>query len=124
MLQHSFLKCGTIERSPDLVSGDKGTTMTRFCFRFRDEVGQETEEVELELPSCLAAIKEASRILIDMARDEIRDRTDFHLSLIVREESGLSIVESSLRYSAKRLCEDTSQPSIAEPGGIGNEGSE
>lgn len=98
--------------------------MTRFCFRFRDEVGQETEEVELELPSCLAAIKEASRILIDMARDEIRDRTDFHLSLIVREESGLSIVESSLRYSAKRLCEDTSQPSIAEPGGIGNEGSE
>ncbi|MBB4141858.1 DUF6894 family protein [Rhizobium rhizoryzae] len=88
--------------------------MTRFCFRFRDEAGQETEDVELELPSCRAAVREASRILVDVARDEIRDRSHFHLSLVVREESGSSVLESSLRFNAEWLCEDVSAPSFAE----------
>ena len=97
--------------------------MTRFRFRFRDEAGQETEEVELDLPSCRAAVKEASRILVDVARDEIRDRTHFHLSLVVREETGSSILESSLRYDADWLCEEPPQPSKPESGGKDNKGS-
>lgn len=97
--------------------------MTRFRFKFRDEAGQETEEVELDLPSCHAAVKEASRILVDVARDEIRDRTHFHLSLVVREETGSSILESSLRYNAEWLCEDQPQPPNAKLVCKNNEGS-
>lgn len=97
--------------------------MTRFRFRFRDEAGQETEEVELDLPSCRAAVKEASRILVDVARDEIRDRTHFHLSLVVREETGSSILESSLRYDADWLCEESPQPFNPKADGKDDKGS-
>lgn len=80
--------------------------MTRFCFNLRDEAGQETEEVAVDLPSCHAAVREASRILVDVARDEIRDRSHFKISLHVREENGTAILESQLRYTAEWLCED------------------
>lgn len=80
--------------------------MTRFSFNLRDEAGRETEEVALDLPSCHAAVREASRILVDVARDEIRDRTHFQLSLKVREENGPAILESQLRYAADWLCEE------------------
>lgn len=80
--------------------------MTRFSFDLRDEAGREGEEVALDLPSRHAAVREASRILVDVARDEIRDRTHFQLSLQVREENGPAILESQLRYAADWFCEE------------------
>lgn len=73
-----------------------------------DEADQETEDVAVDLPSPHAAVREVSRILVHVARDEIRDRSHFNISLHVRQENGAAILESQLRYTAEWLCENGS----------------
>ncbi len=80
-------------------------TMTRYLFDIHND-GLDHEPVPMELSSREDVVREAGRILADMARDEMRGSRQMSIFLNVRDETGRPVFVSSLSFMAEWLEKD------------------
>lgn len=72
--------------------------MSLYCFNLNDSRGEPIEAVAIELPSFKAVAREASRILVDVARDEMREHDQVELMLEVHDEAGKPVYSGQLTF--------------------------
>lgn len=75
--------------------------MSLYCFDLHDRNGHPIEAVAVELPSFKAVAREASRLLVDVARDEMQERDQIDLSLEVRDEFGKPVYSGRLTFRSQ-----------------------
>lgn len=77
--------------------------MTRYFFDLRNGDGQTLDEQGLELPSRDAVMQEVTRILVDVARDELPGGVGTEISVSVRTDIGKTVSVSTLMFQNQWL---------------------
>ena len=97
---------------PRLLFQNEGKSMSRYYFDLHNGDGPLRDEIGLDLPSRDRVAAEASRILSDIARDEIPTHERGVISVKVRDADGQPIILTSLSFSIEWLDnpENSQQP--------------
>ncbi|MDQ0321600.1 hypothetical protein QO002_003738 [Pararhizobium capsulatum DSM 1112] len=77
--------------------------MSRYFFELHNGDGMTRDHEGMELPSRDNILSEVSRIMLDIARDELPDRESGAVSVIVRDETGRAISIANLNFSSHWL---------------------
>lgn len=77
--------------------------MALFFFDWRDNENFEEDDEGMELPDLEAVKAEASRALIERAREEVSGQDRHSLSMEVRDESGQSVLSVVLVLEVRTL---------------------
>ncbi|WP_312366187.1 DUF6894 family protein [Ensifer sp.] len=72
--------------------------MTRYFFDLQNGDGQTLDEQGMELASREAVMQEVTRILVDIARDELPDGIGTKISVSVRTDIGEPVSVSTLTF--------------------------
>ncbi|MGH6860208.1 MAG: DUF6894 family protein [Phyllobacterium sp.] len=75
--------------------------MSRYYFDLDNGDGQTVDQEGLELPSLERASKEASRIVGDLARDEIAEVEQGTICLTIRNSKGETIARTTLTFATE-----------------------
>jgi hypothetical protein len=78
--------------------------MARFFFDWRDNENFEEDDEGMELPDLGAVKTEASRALLERARDEVPGRDQHSLSIEVRDENGRPFMSIVLVLEVQTLA--------------------
>ncbi len=82
---------------------EAGVVMTRYFFDLMNGDGQTRDDLGLELHSREAVMQEITRILVDVARDELPEGYGTEISVSVRSEEGKPISVASLTFRNRWL---------------------
>ncbi len=77
--------------------------MTRYFFDLQNGDGQTLDEQGMELASREAVMQEVTRILVDIARDELPDGIGTKISVSVRTDIGEPVSVSTLTFQNRWL---------------------
>lgn len=77
--------------------------MNRYYFDLDNGDGQTLDREGLEFPSRERASKEASRIVADLARDEIPETEKGTICLTIRNSKGTPIAKTTLTFATEWL---------------------
>ncbi len=77
--------------------------MTRYFFDLQNGDGQTLDEQGMELASREAVMQEVTRILVDIARDELPDGVGTRISVSVRTDIGEPVSVSTLTFQNRWL---------------------
>ncbi len=75
--------------------------MSRYYFDLDNGDGKTRDEEGVELPDNAGAIKEASRIVTDLARDELVECGNGRIWLTIRKSDGNVLAVASLLFDTK-----------------------
>lgn len=75
--------------------------MSRYYFDLDNGDGRTRDEEGVELPDNAGAIKEASRIVTDLARDELVECGNGRIWLTIRKSDGNVLAVASLLFDTK-----------------------
>lgn len=73
--------------------------MARYYFDILTETGCVRDDEGVELPSADAMRQAVSRVILDLAREEIDDEPQARLQVVVRDDSDHALFTATLDYS-------------------------
>ena len=85
--------------------------MSRYYFDLHNGAGPQRDDHGVELATLNAVTQEATRILLDIARDEVGDTGRLIVTVTVRDEEGNPISIASLTFSNEWLENPKTVPS-------------